>query len=107
MADNNQNDNNESQAKTQTAYFRSRFAGLKVVVGEAPEGELEQEFVAFTPYWERWDGDRVRVGYLATDNPVAIEKLSADDNVEKITKTDFEAATDTERAKKPAVRAPL
>ncbi len=88
----------------ETTFFRSRLHGLKVVVGPAKEGELDAESVSFVPYWERWDGDRVRVGYLKTDNPVAIEKLRADLNAEEIDETDFTAGTD-ESSKKPAVRA--
>lgn len=88
-----------------TKFFRTHIHGLKVVTGAAPAGELEAESVAFVPYYERWDGDRIKVGYLETGNPIAIEKLSADLNVEEISESEFKSATDTERAQKPAVRA--
>ncbi len=86
-------------------YFRTRLHGLKIVVGEPSPGQIEQESVSFVPYFERWDGDRIKVGYLETDNSVAIEKLTEDINVDEISEKEFKEATDTNRKDKPAVRA--
>lgn len=97
-------ESNQSNTPKETAYFRTRIHGLKVVVGEAPDGELEAKSVGFVPYFERWDGDRIKVGYLKTSNVIAIQKLRADLNVEEIEADEWEKATD-EKAKKPAVRA--
>lgn len=97
---------NQTPQTKETAFFKTRLHGLKVVVGKAPEGELEAKSVAFVPYYERWDGDQIKVGYLKTSNAVAIEKLRADVRVEEIDQGEFEQGTDTERNKKPAVRAP-
>lgn len=71
-------------------YYRSRIAGLSVVVGPAPEGELAPETVRFKPVHQRWDGDMERFGYLKTKNDVAQTILDGDGNVEEIDKDEYD-----------------
>jgi hypothetical protein len=78
-----------------TKYYRSLLSGLEVVVGDPPKdgSSLDHEKVRFVPYREKWQGDTRKVGYLATDNPVAIEKLQDVSEAEEITKKEFDAST--------------
>lgn len=87
MADKEKNDKG-------LAYFRTMVAGLKVVVGNIEAGEVAPPTVQFSQYREKFEGDNVRVGYLATDNEVAIDKLRADHQVEEIDSDDYAKATD-------------
>lgn len=95
MADNN---------SAQTKYYRTRIAGLSVVVGELDptKGEVAPPVVRFEAFEERFQGDKTSVGYLATDNMVAIKKLAKDGNVEEISEKEYKEATDEEKG---AVRA--
>lgn len=105
----NQNPNNENKdkpeapkAKSGTKFFRSRLAGLAIVVGESdPLHPVAPETVRFVPHYERYQGDRVTVGYLATDNKRALEVLATDGNVEEISAKEYKDATegkDSQRA---------
>jgi hypothetical protein len=78
-----------------TKYFRSRLSGLEIVVGDPPKdgSSLDHEKVRFVPYRERYQGDNIKVGYLATDNAVALEKIKDIPDVEEISKKDFDTAT--------------
>lgn len=78
-------------------YFKSRLAGLQVVVGQpdTKKGEVAPKTVDFTKVEEKYQGDRVYVGYLATDNKRALEVLANDPNVEEIDQDDYEQATKT------------
>ncbi|CAB4155653.1 hypothetical protein UFOVP667_15 [uncultured Caudovirales phage] len=99
MADNN---------SAQTKYYRTHIAGLSVQIGDAPSDEEKERgtvappTVRFEAYEEKRQGDKVVVGYLATDNLVAIRKLAKDGNVEEIQKKDFDEATDLEKGAKRA-----
>lgn len=77
-----------------TKYYKSRIAGLSVVVGDPLPDEVAPQLVQFQQYRERYQGDEIKVGYLETDNEVAQKALSKDFNVEEIKKEDFEKATD-------------
>ncbi len=83
-------------------YFKSQIAGLTVQVGPPLSHEVAPQTVRFVPYEEKFQGDPVKVGYLATDNAVAIKKCRADDNVEEIDKDEFEKATTGKNAKRVA-----
>jgi len=88
----------------QKKYYRTRLSGLQVVVGklDPTKGEVAPPTVKFEAYEERYQGDKVSIGYLATDNSVAIEKLKNDGNVEEISQKDFEDATNEEKGAKRA-----
>lgn len=79
-----------------TKYYRSRLSGLSVIVGGVPSGEVAPETVRFVPYEERWEGDKVVIGYLATDNAVAQRKLKDDINVEEIDEDTFVNSTNSD-----------
>lgn len=78
-----------------TKYFKSRISGLEIVVGDPPEDKssLDHEKVRFVPYREKFQGDNIKVGYLATDNARALEILATQPDVQEITKKDFDQAT--------------
>jgi len=84
-------------------YYTSKIAGLAIQVGESQEDHPERpDQVRFQPYYERYQGDRVRVGYLKVEasNEVAVKLLEADYNVQKISKKEFEEATESEESEK-------
>lgn len=91
--------NSTEEDSSDTMYYRSRIAGLSVVVGspDPTKGEVAHPTVDFVPYWEELKGveGRVKVGYLKTDNGSAIKKLNEDINVEQISKEEYEDATKT------------
>ena len=80
-----------------TQYFRTEFSGLEIQVGGPDLGQVAPATVRFVPYFELRLGveGRNKVGFLATDNDVAIAKLLSDPNVKEITKKEyFEATTE-------------
>lgn len=83
-------------------YFKTPIAELAVVVGkpDTKAGEVAPQTVNFVPYAQRLNGDASRMGYLATDNDVAIKKLIVDVNVTEIKKDEFEEATAVESDEK-------
>jgi hypothetical protein len=83
-------------AETKMRYYRTNIAGLKVVVGSPEGNDVAPQTVDFVQYSEMWQGDPVRVGYLATDNPVAQKHLKADNNVDEINEEAYTNATDVE-----------
>lgn len=98
-------DKDESKDAQKTKYFRSKIAGLSVVVDQTPEeGQIAPQIVKFTAYRERIFGDETKVGYLATDNARAIELLTADPSVEAITKKEYDASTDVENGARLAAQ---
>lgn len=105
MAENNTSNTNNSSA--QMKYFRTHIAGLTVVTGtvtaeDAEKGNVAPPSVRFQAYEEKRQGDKVVVGYLATDNLVAIKKLAKDGNVESISEKEYNDATDEEKGAKRA-----
>lgn len=78
-----------------TKYFRSSIAGLEVVIGQPDRdlGEVAPKTVRFVPYREKEFGDVVKVGYLSTDDTVALKKLLNDPNVTEIEKDEFDKNT--------------
>lgn len=95
----------DSKDVQKVKYFRSKIAGLSVVVDQTPaEGQIAPQIVKFTAYNERVFGDQIKVGYLATDNARAIELLSVDPSVEVITKKEYDASTDVENGARLATQ---
>lgn len=98
-------DNNEKEVKPQEPaqadqrYFKSSNDGLKVLVGNRNEDGTHDpdllDFVSFTRYTEKFQGDTVRVGYLATDNERAIEVLSNDPYVTELSQEDYDKAVES------------
>lgn len=80
--------------KSTKKYFKSNISGLAFQVADSdPENPVAPEVVRFVPYYERYQGDRVKVGYLATDDKRVLDRLAADPNVEEISAKDYKEAT--------------
>lgn len=75
-----------------TKFFRSNVSGLIISTGEDTS-------VRFQPYYEKYQGDDVRVGYLATADERALEVLAEDLNVEEISEKEFVKATDSKESR--------
>ena len=82
-----------AQAKENTAkqpkvrYFRcATTSALRIL----KDGE---RIARFKPYLETYQGDPVKVGYLATSDPVVVERCVEDYTVEEIEKKEFDKAT--------------
>lgn len=80
-------------------YYKSQISGLTVILGSPKNGEVEPEKVRFSPFEEKEDGERIKVGYLATDDERAHERLAEDPNVEEIDKDEYKKRTDTSNSK--------
>lgn len=101
MADNDQENNQQPQTATASGkgmkYYRCREASaLTVIVGPPVEGGVVPQTVRFAPFEERYEGEAVKVGYLATDNKRAIQLLKEDSSVEEIDEEEFVSRTDPE-----------
>ena len=84
-------------------YYTSKIAGLAIQVGESQSDHPERpDEVRFQPYYERYQGDRIRVGYLRVeaDRSKVVKLLEADYNVKEISKKEFEEATQGEESEK-------
>lgn len=76
-----------------TKFFSTRIHGLQVVVGDRnPSDPTLQKFVRFQPFMRRWEGESVRVGYLATDSAEAIKALENDGNVFAMSQSEYDSA---------------
>lgn len=88
----------DKKKQPEVKYFRSLNDGLAVQVGDNnPEGSYDPDLlvhVRFTRYTEKFQGDTIRVGYLATDNARAIEVLSNDPYVSELSKEDYDKAVE-------------
>jgi hypothetical protein len=76
-----------------TKFFRCEsFSGLQIATDQVDEiGNPTHE--RFNPYFEKFQGDTVKVGYLASSNARVLEVLANDSNVEEIEQREFEKAT--------------
>lgn len=80
----------DDDPKGSKKYYRSRIAGLEVVIKPAKVIGDEAKTVRFTPFLQRWDGDMTKIGYLETDSLRAQAILKDDPNVELIDKKDYD-----------------
>lgn len=80
------------EVKEAFKYFRTRLAGLKVVVNDQVEDPTLVEYERFTPVKEKFQGDTIKVGYLKTKNPIVLAKLEGDANVEEISADEYSKA---------------
>lgn len=72
---------------TGTKFFRSaQYAGLVVLV----DGEQKARF---TPHFDTFKGDKVLVGYLATNDKDVIKRLDGMSEVEEVSQKDYEKDT--------------
>lgn len=81
------------KVKKEVKYFTSRLHGLKVVINDQVADPTLVEYVRFTAVKEKFQGDNIKVGYLKTDNKIAISKLENDPNVSEISADEFKKAT--------------
>lgn len=89
-----QDEKPKAPAKPSKKYYRSSIAGLGFQVSEQdPNNPVAPELVRFVPYYEKYQGDRVKVGYLATDDKRVFDRLEADANVEEISAKEYKEAT--------------
>ena len=88
-----QNQDEESEREG-LHYFKSQVAGLSIQIGDEPARDEQPNTVRFTPYefFNEKRGEHYSVGFLATDEPDALEVLADDANVEEISKEDYEKA---------------
>lgn len=83
-------------------FWRTRIAGLFIKTGDPKRtaGEVAPQGVRFQPYtYERFDGDKSKFGYLATNDEKAIKVLEKDVNVEEISEDDYAEQTDVSNPK--------
>jgi hypothetical protein len=81
--------------------FRSRVAGLSFLIKPDKADATLNQTVRFVPFYEKFQGDDVKVGYLKTNLTDVIELAKADPNVEEISLDEFEKAT-TGKGVRPA-----
>lgn len=81
----------EKKSSGKSKYFRSKVAGLAFWKDGV-------EVTRFVPFYEREDGDRVKVGYLEVVDADVAELVEADVNTESITKKEFEQATQSKKS---------
>lgn len=87
------------------AYFRcAAIPALSLHTAPAGANEVAPHKERFVPFYEKWQGDTRKVGYLATDNARAIELARKDPRVEEIDKKEYDKCTDIK--KKDVHRAP-
>lgn len=77
------------------SYFKSKLIpGLTVITGDPEDGQVAPASVRFTPYDIKTElGETITIGYLETDDAVAIKKCKADGNVEEIDKDEYQKYT--------------
>jgi hypothetical protein len=79
-------------------YYRSNRAGLKLLMNaETATDATLCEYVRFTPYQEKHQGDMIKVGYLATERLDAIERLKTESGVTEISEQEYLTATGGQR----------
>lgn len=70
-------------------FYKSLIANLRL---GNDEGSNVSE--RFTAYLEDWQGDKRRIGYLASDNAYVQDMAAKDPNVEEISEDEYAKATD-------------
>lgn len=81
-------------AEVKMRYYRSQIAGLALTVGDPGEGQIAPETVNFVPHKELYQGDYIKVGYLATDNVIAQRIAKSDPNIVEIKEDEYNQSTD-------------
>lgn len=79
-------------------YFKNTQAsGLKILIRGGTD-ELGQEGVEaterFTPYYDTWKGDPIKVGYLSTTNKKVADRCREDNSCEEISQKEYKEATE-------------
>lgn len=81
--------------KKAVAYYKNKqYSALYILVRDKT-GKKTVEQARFTPYFDTWKGDVVRVGYLATDSKAVASRCELDDTCESIDKKEYEEAVST------------
>jgi 3-deoxy-D-manno-octulosonate 8-phosphate phosphatase KdsC-like HAD superfamily phosphatase len=78
----------QAKKEAEIVYWRSKVSGLTIF----KKGN-ENATMRFQPFLEKYQGDDIRVGYLACDDADFNAILKADDLVEEITKAEYDKAT--------------
>jgi len=92
----------KDEKKTEKFYFTSRISGLAFQIKEADyeAGEVAPEVVRFIPYYEKYQGDRIKVGYLCLENPTKklLKRVREDANTEELDEAEFKKATESKNS---------
>lgn len=80
-----------TESKSKERYFKSHLAGLAFRDGE-------DEVARFVPHYETYQGDRIKVGYLAVTDAKVAKRVDEDPNTEEISKKDYEKAVKQQQA---------
>lgn len=80
------------------SYFKSQLIpALSVQTGAPEDGQVAPQTVRFTPYDLKTQlGETVTIGYLKTDNAVAIRALRKDINVVSIDQGEYDKYTEVD-----------
>lgn len=74
----------EAKKESGKSYFVcKKYSGLTIKKEDGSK-------VRFTAYWDTFKGDQVRVGYLVTDDSEVVKRCESLDEVEKLTKDQYE-----------------
>lgn len=94
-------------SKTEVAYFRNPVhSALNIIVQDEKDPEVIAQSVRFTPYYDTWKGDTIRVGYLETGSKAVIERARNDSTCEEITEKEYKLAVEGNEKNKPLRKAP-
>lgn len=94
------------------AYFRNpTYSGLTILVrGGEPDalgGEGVKEKARFTPYYDTFKGDVVRVGYLKTESADVIKRCREDSTCIEISEKEYVLATEGDKDTPALEKAPI
>ena len=97
----------EKVKKEEKAYyfFNRRYSALKILVRGGKDelgAEGVKETARFTPYYDMWKGDVVRVGYLKTFSKNVAERCFEDSSCEEITEKEYTEAVEGAKALRKA-----
>jgi len=94
-------------SKIEVAYFRNPVhSALNVIVQDEKDPEVIVANERFTPYYDTFKGDTVRVGYFTTSNKAIIERCRNDTTCEEITEKEYNQNVVGDEKNKPLRTAP-
>ena len=96
-------------AKKEVKYFVNRLhsgGGFIVDPGDGQDPATQVK-VRFTPFFDMWKGDTIKVGYLESDDPRVHKALENAQGVEEIKQSEYEKAVGKDGEKGELNRAPL
>jgi hypothetical protein len=101
----------EKSKKSKVAYFKnSYYSALKILVRGGKDdldGLGVKESERFTPYYDTFKGDVVRVGYLRTESEEVAKRCREDSRCEEIDEKEYNLVTEGDSKTKPLEKAPI